>query len=228
MAPSNGGDLRARVDGGICLVARLIPETRVRVGHSESGATRAVVQRILLVSSRKPRGGIARGLRGVANHRRASMGSCSTGAFARASAEGPSQTANRAPVIGSIRHLHSSGACKRGTYRLVAAGKYPAWTRGNAPPRAGGPARVPPEIARSFVIMAHLQPSAAEGERTGVPQAGPEPLTRSPRVSSIKYLLPIVLNRGCAGLDGIRPLKLKCSSRSNVSTLKKPFSIGCA
>jgi hypothetical protein len=59
MAPSNGGDVRARVDGGICLVARLIPKTRVRVGHSESGATRAVVQRILLVSSRKPRGGTA-------------------------------------------------------------------------------------------------------------------------------------------------------------------------
>jgi hypothetical protein len=66
MAPSNGGDVRARVDGGICLVARLIPETRVRVRHSESGATRAVVQRILLGSSGKPRGGItARGLSGL-------------------------------------------------------------------------------------------------------------------------------------------------------------------
>jgi hypothetical protein len=59
MAPSNGGDVRARVDGGICLVARLILKTRVRLGHSESGATRAVVQRILLGSSRKPRGGTA-------------------------------------------------------------------------------------------------------------------------------------------------------------------------
>jgi hypothetical protein len=57
MAPSTGGDVRARVDGGICLVVRLIPETRVRMGYSESGATRAVVQRILLVSSRKPGAG---------------------------------------------------------------------------------------------------------------------------------------------------------------------------
>jgi hypothetical protein len=66
MAPSNGGGVCARIDSGICLVARLIPETRVRVGHSESGATRAVVQRILLVSSRKPRGRVAsRGLRGL-------------------------------------------------------------------------------------------------------------------------------------------------------------------
>ena len=72
MAPSNGGDVRARVDGGICLVARLIPETRVRVGHSESGATRAVVQRILLVSSRKPRGGVA--ARGLAGSREPSSG----------------------------------------------------------------------------------------------------------------------------------------------------------
>jgi hypothetical protein len=71
MAPSNGGDVRARVDGGICLVARLIPETRVRVGHSESGATRAVVQRILLVSSRK-RGGIA--ARGLVGSREPSSG----------------------------------------------------------------------------------------------------------------------------------------------------------
>jgi hypothetical protein len=59
MAPSNGGDVRARIDGGICLVARLIPKTRDRVEHSESGATRAVVQRILLGSSCKPRGGTA-------------------------------------------------------------------------------------------------------------------------------------------------------------------------
>jgi hypothetical protein len=59
MVPSNGGNVRARLDGGICLVARFTLETRVRVGHSESGATRAVLQRILLVSSRKPRRGIA-------------------------------------------------------------------------------------------------------------------------------------------------------------------------
>jgi hypothetical protein len=72
MAPSNGGDVRARIDSGICLVARLIPETRVRVGHSESGATRAVVQRILLGSSRKPRGGIA--ARGMAKSREPSSG----------------------------------------------------------------------------------------------------------------------------------------------------------
>jgi hypothetical protein len=72
MAPSNGGDVRARVDGGICLVARLIPKTRIRVGHSESGATRAVVQRILLISSRKPRGGIA--ARGLARSREPSSG----------------------------------------------------------------------------------------------------------------------------------------------------------
>jgi hypothetical protein len=66
MAPSNGVGVCARIDSGICLVARLIPETRVRVGDSESGATRAVVQRILLVSSRKPRGRVAsRGLRGL-------------------------------------------------------------------------------------------------------------------------------------------------------------------
>ena len=59
MAPSNGVGVCARIDSGICLVVRLIPETRVRVGHSESGATSAVVQPILLGSSRKPRGGIA-------------------------------------------------------------------------------------------------------------------------------------------------------------------------
>jgi hypothetical protein len=56
-----------------------------------------------------------------------------------------------------------------------------------------------------------------------VPQAGPEPLTRSPRVSSRKNLLPIVLNGGCASLEGTRPLTLKCSSRLDVSTSKSPF-----
>jgi hypothetical protein len=57
----------------------------------------------------------------------------------------------------------------------------------------------------------------------GGPQASPEPLTRPPRRSSIKNLLPIILNGGCANLDGTRPLQLKCSSRPDLSTPKSPF-----
>jgi hypothetical protein len=77
--------------------------------------------------------------------------------------------------------------------------------------------------------MAHLQPSCrGGGDRMGVPQAGPEPLTRSPRVSTTKNVLPIVLNGGCASLVKTKPLQLNCSSRPVVSTLKKPFSNECA
>jgi hypothetical protein len=47
-------------------------------------------------------------------------------------------------------------------------------------------------------------------------------------VPSIKNLLPIVLNGGCANLDGTRALMVKCPSRRDVSTLKKPISIGFA
>jgi hypothetical protein len=43
------------------------------------------------------------------------MASGSAATVAQESAEGSSQKADNAPVTGSIRHLHSSGACKRGT-----------------------------------------------------------------------------------------------------------------
>jgi hypothetical protein len=234
MAPSNGGDVRARVNGGICLVARLIPETRVRVGHSESGATRAVVQQILLGSSGKPRGGItARGLKGLGEpsshvdgflfgrrHRAGSGGRVEPESGQRAghrvdpppAFEGRMQTRNVADIRGEGGKVRSSGA---------GAGMA-APSDGRASTRDAG---------HSEELCEHGSPPAALPQRRvsdGGPQAPPEPLTRPPRRFSTKNLLPIILNGGCANLDGTRPLKLKCSSRPELSTLKKPISIGFA